>query len=54
MRREYGVPVEAFYFHDPKKRDLLIRQRRLVPESQAEMVAFYGKPTAQTETEVAA
>ena len=46
VKREYGVPVEAFYFHDPKKRALLIRQRRLVPESQAEMVAIYGKTAA--------
>jgi len=44
VRREYGVPVEAFYHHDPKKRDVLIRQRRLVPDSQAEMVELYGKP----------
>lgn len=43
VKREYGVPVEAFYHHDPKKRDLLIRQRRLVPESQREMVEIYGK-----------
>lgn len=46
VRREYGVPVEAFYFHDPKKRALLIRQRRLVPESQREMVEIYGKAAA--------
>lgn len=43
VKREYGVAVEAFYNCDPKKRDLLIRQRRLVPESQAEMVEIYGK-----------
>ena len=43
VKREYGVAVEAFYHCDPKKRDLLIRQRRLVPESQAEMVEIYGK-----------
>lgn len=47
VRREYGKAVEAFYFHDPKKRDVLIRQRRLVPESRTEMMALYGKPTAQ-------
>lgn len=46
VRRVYGVPVEAFYFHDPKKRALLIRQRRLVPESREEMVAIYGKAPA--------
>lgn len=43
VKREYGVPVEAFYHHDPKKRDVLIRQRRLVPESHSEMVRLYGK-----------
>lgn len=43
VKRDYNEPVEAFYFCDPRKRDLLIRQRRLVPESQAEMVALYGK-----------
>jgi len=45
VRREYGVAVEAFYLHDPKKRDVLIRQRRLVPESMTEMMAIYGKAT---------
>jgi len=47
VKRVYGEPVEAFYLHDPKKRELLIRQSRLVPESREEMVAIYGKaPTA--------
>lgn len=46
IKRVYGEPVEAFYFHDPKKRALLIRQRRLVPESREEMVAIYGKAPA--------
>ena len=41
--REYGVATEAFYLCDPKKRERLICQRRLVPESQAEMIAIYGK-----------
>jgi hypothetical protein len=50
VRRQYGVPVEAFYLHDPKKREQLIKQRRLVPDSHREMVEMYGK----TETEVAA
>lgn len=53
VKREYGVPVEAFYLHDPKKRALLIRQRRLVPESREEMVAIYGKAEAAAK-EVAA
>ena len=43
VKREYGAPVEAFYHCDPKKREVLIRQRRLVPDSQTEMVALYGK-----------
>lgn len=45
-RNEDNERVEAFYFHDPKKRELLIRQRRLVPESANEMMAIYGKPVA--------
>lgn len=48
VKREYGVPVEAFYLHDPKKRELLIRQRRLVPESHAEMLEMYGTPAKAT------
>ena len=44
-RNEDNERVEAFYLHDPKKRDVLIRQRRLVPESANEMMAIYGKPT---------
>jgi len=47
VRREYGEPVQAYYFHDPKKRELLIRQRRLVPESREEMIRMYGKPVAK-------
>lgn len=54
VRREYGIPVEAFYLHDPKKRDLLIRQRRLVPDSHHEMVEMYGKPTKSTTQEATA
>ena len=46
VRREHGEPVEAYYFHDPKKRDLLIRQRRLVPDSLGHMRELYGKPVA--------
>lgn len=48
VRREYGVNVEAFHFFDRKKRDVLIRQRRLVPESHVEMVEIYGKATKAT------
>lgn len=50
VKREYGVPIEAFYHHDPKKRDVLIRQRRLVPESHTEMVTLYGKAAATQAT----
>jgi hypothetical protein len=49
VRREYGVAVEAFYYlSGRKKRDVLIRQYRLVPESHAEMVEIYGKATKAT------
>ena len=54
VRRQYGVPVEAFYLHDPKKRDTLIKQRRLVPDSHWEMVEMYGKSEKPTATEVPA
>lgn len=42
VRRDWGTQVQAFYLHDPKKRDVLIRQRRLVPESHKEMLEIYG------------
>jgi hypothetical protein len=43
VRREYGVPVEAFVdSRDLKKRDVLIRQRRLIPYCQTDMLAIYG------------
>lgn len=49
VRREYGVAVEAFYhLADRKKRGVLIRQCRLVPESHVEMVEIYGKATQAT------
>lgn len=54
VRREFGVPVEAFYLCDPKKRDVLIKQCRLVPDSYEDMVAMYGKPVKATADEVAA
>lgn len=47
VRREFGDSVEAFYLHDPKKRDQLIRQRRLVPDCHAEMVRMYGRKEAE-------
>lgn len=46
VRRENGTAVEAFYHCDPKKRDTLIRQRRLVPDSLAEMCRIYGTSVA--------
>lgn len=49
-----GTPIEAFYLHDPKKRDQLIRQRRLVPDSREEMRAIYSQPAKVLIEEVAA
>ena len=47
VRREYGVPVEAFVdAPDLKKRDLLIRQHRLIPHDQSDMLAIYGPKVA--------
>ena len=43
-----GTPIEAFYHCDPKKREQLIRQRRLVPDSYEDMHAMYGKPAKTT------
>ena len=54
VRREEYSGVEAFYHCDPKKREVLIRQRRLVPESQAEMVELYGKPVAPVKADAEA
>lgn len=54
VKREYGVPVEAFYHCDPKKRDLLIRQRRLVPDSLGHMRELYGKPVETVKADVEA
>lgn len=43
VRREYGDSIEAFFDHGGlKKRDILIRQRRLVPDDAFEMRAMYG------------
>lgn len=46
VRRDWGTQVQAFYLHDPKKRDVLIRQRRLVPDSHKEMLEIYGPKVA--------
>lgn len=56
VRRVFGEPVEAFLdFPEIKKRDVLIRQRRLVPQDQADMLAIYGpKVAAPTQVAVAA
>jgi hypothetical protein len=48
VKREWRSPIEAFRLCDPKKRDTLIRQRRLVPFDHAEMVDMYGKPPVLT------
>lgn len=43
IRREYGIDVEAFRHCDTiKKRDVLIKQQRLVPDDHSDMVAMYG------------
>ena len=52
VRREYGDKVEAFFdgYGEPaKKRDVLIRQRRLVPLDRTNMIEMYGQETAATE-----
>jgi hypothetical protein len=55
VKREYGDRIEAFYHCNPKKRDTLIKQSRLVPDSYADMVEMYGKPVAApVDQEVAA
>jgi uncharacterized protein YprB with RNaseH-like and TPR domain len=54
VRHEDGEPVQAFYLHDPKKRETLIKQRRLVPESAAQMVEMYGKPVAPVKADAEA
>lgn len=51
VRRVYGEPTEAFFDgEDPKKRDVHIRQRRLLPFDHADMLAIYG-PKADTAAE---
>lgn len=50
VRRQYGHSIEAFFEHpDLKKRDILIRQRRLVPDDAISMAAMYGQPKAATQ-----
>ena len=52
VRRAHGDSVEAFFdYPDIKKRDILIRQRRLVPDDAHSMCAMYH---TQPETAVAA
>lgn len=53
VRQTYGEKVEAWYdgsLPDNKKREVLIKQRRLVPYDQADMVAIYGTQTAAEPT----
>lgn len=44
VRNAGDEPIEAFYdsYGDTKKRDQLVRQRRIVPWGHAEMVSLYG------------
>jgi hypothetical protein len=43
VKQEWGERVEAFLDHkEIKKRDLLIRQRRLVPYDHEDMLHIYG------------
>lgn len=52
VRRVAGESVEAFIDSpDLKKRDTLIRQRRLVPQDQADMLAIYGPKVVATAQE---
>lgn len=47
VRRDYGDHVEAFLdANDLKKRDVLIRQRRLIPHDHSDMLAIYGPKVA--------
>ena len=55
-RASFDEPVEAFLDSpELKKRDVLIRQRRLIPYDYASMLAIYGpKVTAPTQEGVSA
>ena len=47
VKRVYGEPVEAFIDSpELKKRDVLIRQRRMVPYDQADMLKIYAPKVA--------
>ena len=54
VRRDGCERVEAF-FDSPtlKKRDVLIRQRRVIPHDHADMVEMYGPKPAAPATEAA-
>ena len=55
VRREYGVPIEAFLDSpELKKRDVLIRQHRLIPHDQRDMLAIYGPKVAVPTAEAVA
>ena len=46
MRNPVSGPVEAFYFCKRKDEARLIKQRRLVPESYADIARIYGPQAA--------
>jgi hypothetical protein len=47
VRRVFGDRVDAFLdYPELKKRDVLIRQRRLVPHDQRDMLEIYGPKVA--------
>lgn len=56
VKRTYGDRVEAFFDEGPtnmRKRDTLIRQRRLVPDEHKDAIAIYGKKPAPAKQEAA-
>jgi len=56
VKRGWGEKVEGFFDTGPdmKKRDTLIRQRRLLPNEHADAMAIYSKkPVVKQEAEVA-
>lgn len=57
VKRGWGEKAEGFFDTgvDMKKRDTLIRQRRLLPNEHSDAMAIYSKkPVAKLESEVAA
>lgn len=57
VKREWDEKVDGFFDAgaDMKKRDTLIRQRRLLPNEHSDAMAIYSKrPVAKQEAEVAA